>query len=63
MTGYIAPDLKPYTQIVIDWLYEQGLLKHKSYYNLTSMALKMLISQSIKEIQKTQSKTTTPRHL
>ncbi len=60
--AYIHGEFIPYLDIVKDYLYENGYIKHKSNHALTSFATETLIKNvimSIKKSQETPENTTT----
>lgn len=45
VTGYISKNDLPVIDIVMDWLFERGYLKKRTFYNLTSFALTLTINE------------------
>ncbi len=60
MTAYLPNEYAPKKQIVIDYLYDQGLLKRKSDYAFASFCVKTLISNVIDTIKKQQNSPRNP---
>ena len=59
-TGYLHGEYYEYAPIVIDYLYENGLIKKRSLYALVSFAAENLIATVVKTIKQGKTYLKTP---
>lgn len=58
--GYLSESEKQHIPLVLDWLKDAGWIENKTIYNLTTVAVKVLIQTVHENIRKSGQKPRTP---